>query len=64
MAKDRHNQGGPTRSPKDEPTDDRDNRNIEAETNAQSQSRSIGDEERTNREGEHVSRRNGSQSNA
>jgi hypothetical protein len=27
MAKDRTNQGGPTRSPKDEPTDDRDNRN-------------------------------------
>lgn len=27
MAKDRTNQGGPTNSPKDQPTEDRDNRN-------------------------------------
>ena len=64
MAKDRTNTGGPSVSPKDEPTRDRDNRDIQAESNAQSQSKSIGDEERTNREGAGQSRRNGSESNA
>lgn len=64
MAKDRHNQGGPTRSPKDEPTGDRDNRDFQSESNAQSQSSPIGSEESANREGEYESRRNGSESNA
>lgn len=64
MAKDRHNQGGPTVSPKDTPTDDRENRNHESSANAQSQSEPIGDEERVNREGAGMSRRNGSESNA
>jgi hypothetical protein len=62
MAKDRHNQGGPTVSPKDQPTPDRDNER-QTERSAQSQSAPIGDEERDNREGAGESRRNGSQSN-
>ncbi|MGH9457190.1 MAG: hypothetical protein ACRD2J_06065 [Thermoanaerobaculia bacterium] len=45
MAKDRHNQGGPTRNPKDEPTADRDNR-VSSGRRAQAQSAPIGDEER------------------
>ena len=64
MAKDRHNQGGPTVSPNDGPTDDRDNRGHESSANAQSQSGPIGDEERVNREGAGLSRRNGSESDA
>ena len=30
MAKNRINQGGPTRNPKDQPTPDRDNRNVQS----------------------------------
>jgi hypothetical protein len=30
MAKDRDNQGGPTHHPKDEPSDDRDNRKVQS----------------------------------
>jgi hypothetical protein len=62
MAKDRLNQGGPSVSPKDEPTDDRNNRS--QRSSAQSQSKPIADEERDNREGAGESRRNGSESNA
>lgn len=38
MAKDRENMGGPTQSPKDEPTDDRDNRNPESRDDVPSRS--------------------------
>lgn len=63
MANDRTNTGGPSQSPKDEPTADRDNSTYSGR-NAQSQSEPIGDEERENREGAGESRRNGSESNA
>ena len=42
---DRKNVGGPSQSPKDRPTDDRDNP-APSDQSAQSQSRPIGDEER------------------
>ena len=38
MAKDRHNQGGPTRNPKDEPTADRDHRNARSREELQERS--------------------------
>ncbi len=50
MAKDRENMGGPTQGAKDEPTEDRDNDKQPSGMNAQSQSGSIGDEERSNRD--------------
>jgi hypothetical protein len=39
MAKDRTNQGGPTQSPKDEPTDDRDH--VNAQSRRELQQRSV-----------------------
>ncbi len=38
MAKDRTNMGGPTRSPKDEPTADRDHRNAQSRDELQERS--------------------------
>lgn len=38
MAKDRDNQGGPTQSPKDEPTADRDNRKAQSREELQDRS--------------------------
>lgn len=69
MAKDRHNQGGPTRNPKDVPTEDRNNP-APPGRNAQSQSLPLGDEERRERaedvgeaRGRGTNRRTGSDSN-
>lgn len=69
MAKDRHNQGGPTRGPKDEPTEDRNNPAPPGQS-AQSQSLPIGDGERRDRaeefgeeRGRGTSPRTGSESN-
>ena len=62
MAKDRTNQGGPTVSPKDEPTKDRDN--YKAANHAQSESGAESNDENINREGAGESRRSGSESNA
>lgn len=42
MAKDRTNQGGPTQSPKDEPTEDRDNQ--KAQSREELQERSVSGE--------------------
>lgn len=65
MAKDQTNTGGPSRSRKDEPTEDRDNKQqIRSGASAQSQSKPIADEERQQKEGAGESRRNGSESNA
>ena len=50
MAREQNNAGGPTQSPKDDPTEDRDNDKQPSGMNAQSQSGSIGDEERSNRD--------------
>lgn len=52
MAKDRTNQGGPTQSPKDEPTEDRSHQN--AQSRAELQERSV----KGDRPG--IGRRNGS----
>ncbi|HUF16694.1 MAG TPA: hypothetical protein VMS12_01480 [Thermoanaerobaculia bacterium] len=55
MAKDRNNMGGPTQGSNDEPTEDRDNVKQPSGMSAQSQSGSIGDEERSNRDDDPVS---------
>lgn len=38
MAKDQDNQGGPSRAPKDEPTEDRDNRKVQSRDELQERS--------------------------
>jgi ribosome-associated translation inhibitor RaiA len=55
MAKNRENMGGPTQRPSDPPTEDRDNAAQPAGMSAQSQSGPIGDEERSNRDGDPLS---------
>lgn len=60
MAKNRLNQGGPTRNPKDEPVKAK----PRVHNRAQAQSKPEGDDERRNREGVKPSRRTGSESNA
>jgi ribosome-associated translation inhibitor RaiA len=55
MAKDRENMGGPTQGSNDPPTADRNNEKQPSGMSARSQSSPIGDEERSNRDGDPLS---------